>query len=70
MYYEQRAGAGLIITEATAVSEQGFGWYGAPGLYTEEHAEGWKRVVDRVHAKGGKIVLQASTSSSRRHARF
>lgn len=58
LYYEQRAGAGLIITEATAVSDQGYGWRHAPALYTKEHAAGWKRVVDRVHAKNGKIVLQ------------
>ncbi|KAJ0400905.1 hypothetical protein P43SY_004517 [Pythium insidiosum] len=70
LYYEQRAGAGLIITEATAVSEQGFGWYGAPGLYTEEHAEGWKRVVDRVHAKGGKIVLQFWHMGRQAHSTF
>ncbi|GAB9476469.1 12-oxophytodienoate reductase [Globisporangium polare] len=57
-YYEQRAGAGLIITEATSVSEQGHGWYGAPALYNEAQLEGWKKVVDRVHAKDGKIFLQ------------
>ncbi|GLE01825.1 hypothetical protein PINS_up010663 [Pythium insidiosum] len=70
LYYEQRAGAGLIITEATAVSEQGYGWYGAPALYTEQHAEGWKRVVDRVHAKGGKIVLQFWHMGRQAHSSF
>src|SRR5690349_7540678 len=58
IYYEQRAGAGLIITEATSVSKQGHGWYGAPALYNEDQLAGWKKVVDRVHAKGGKIFLQ------------
>jgi|UniRef100_K3XCH6 2,4-dienoyl-CoA reductase-like NADH-dependent reductase (Old Yellow Enzyme family) len=58
LYYEQRAGAGLIITEAASVSEQGHGWYGAPALYNEAQLAGWKKVVDRVHAKGGKIFLQ------------
>eukprot|EP01034_Spumella_vulgaris_P038615 gene38615-47690_t len=57
-YYAQRASAGLIITEATAISEQGYGWYGTPGCYTHEQAEGWKKVVNAVHAKGGKIFLQ------------
>eukprot|EP00644_Phytophthora_capsici_P002708 jgi/Phyca11/15171/fgenesh1_pg.PHYCAscaffold_11_\ len=59
VYYEQRAGAGLIVTEGTAISAQGFGWYGAPALYTDAHEAAWKQVVDRVHAKGGKIFLQA-----------
>ncbi|KAG6963516.1 hypothetical protein JG687_00006526 [Phytophthora cactorum] len=50
-YYSQRAGAGLIITEAVAISVQGFGWYGAPCLYTEAHRDSWKPVVEAVHAK-------------------
>lgn len=45
----------MIITEATAISEQGFGWRNAPGIYTAEQAEGWKKIVDAVHAKGGKM---------------
>lgn len=57
-YYAQRASAGLIISEATAISKQGFGWAGAPGIYTETMVEGWRKVTDAVHAKGGKIVLQ------------
>ncbi|KAF1777730.1 Cyclic nucleotide-binding-like [Phytophthora cactorum] len=57
-YYSQRAGAGLIITEAVAISVQGFGWYGAPCLYTEAHRDSWKPVVEAVHAKGAKIFLQ------------
>ncbi|KAG7380825.1 hypothetical protein PHYPSEUDO_006758 [Phytophthora pseudosyringae] len=57
-YYEQRAGAGLIISEGTAISEQGYGWYHSPACYTEEHVEGWKRVTDRVHARGGKVFMQ------------
>jgi N-ethylmaleimide reductase len=57
-YYAQRAQAGLIITEATAISAQGFGWAGAPGIYTDEMVEGWKKVTEAVHKKGGKIVLQ------------
>jgi N-ethylmaleimide reductase len=70
LYYEQRSGAGLIITEGVGISEQGFGWYHAPGLYTEAHAEGWKRVVDRVHAKGSKIVLQLWHLGRQSHSSF
>uniref|UniRef100_K3WR49 NADH:flavin oxidoreductase/NADH oxidase N-terminal domain-containing protein n=1 Tax=Globisporangium ultimum (strain ATCC 200006 / CBS 805.95 / DAOM BR144) TaxID=431595 RepID=K3WR49_GLOUD len=58
VYYEQRAGAGLIITEATAISPQGFGWYGAPALYNDEQAAAWRDIVQRVHKRDGKIFLQ------------
>ena len=58
-YYVQRASAGLLITEATSISEQGTGWPCVPGIYTPEHVEGWKLVTDAVHAKGGVIFLQA-----------
>lgn len=57
-YYRQRATAGLIVTEATAISRQGFGWVGAPGIYTDAHVAGWRRVTDAVHAAGGLIVAQ------------
>lgn len=57
-YYAQRASAGLIIAEATAISEQGYGWNGAPAMYNDAQEQGWKKVVDAVHRKGGKIVLQ------------
>lgn len=57
-YYAQRAGAGLIISEATQVSQQGQGYPGTPGIHSEEQVAGWKLVTDAVHAKGGKIVLQ------------
>lgn len=58
-YYEQRTSdGGLIITEATYISEKSGAHPGAPGLYTSEHVTKWKRIVDRVHAKGGKIVVQ------------
>ncbi|TMW57229.1 hypothetical protein Poli38472_003154 [Pythium oligandrum] len=70
IYYEQRAGAGLLITEATAVSPQGYGWYRAPAMYTKEHAAGWKKIVDRVHAKGGKIVLQLWHMGRQSHPSF
>jgi len=57
-YYAQRAGAGLIITEGTFVSEQGQGWYGAPGIYNEERRAGWERITDAVHSAGGLIFVQ------------
>jgi len=57
-YYEQRTNAGLIITEATAISEQGYGWYGAPALYNDDQAEGWRKIVQRLHERDGKIFLQ------------
>jgi len=57
-YYEQRASAGLLITEATAISHQGQGYADVPGLYGTEQLDGWKRVTDAVHAQGGKIVVQ------------
>ncbi|ARP94969.1 alkene reductase [Bordetella genomosp. 13] len=57
-YYAQRATAGLLITEATAISHQGQGYADVPGLYSEEQLAGWQRVTDAVHAVGGKIVVQ------------
>jgi N-ethylmaleimide reductase len=57
-YYEQRATAGLIITEATPISPMGHGYPLLPGIYTDAQITGWKKVTDAVHAKGGKIVIQ------------
>lgn len=57
-YYAQRAGAGLIITEATQVSQQGMGYPLTPGIYSQEQVEGWRRVVDAVHERGGRIFAQ------------
>ncbi len=57
-YYAQRAAAGLLITEATAVNREGDGWPGAPGFYTDAQARGWSRVADAVHAEGGHIFAQ------------
>lgn len=57
-YYEQRASAGLIITEATPISAMAHGYPALPGIYTDAQIAGWKKVTDAVHAKGGKIVLQ------------
>lgn len=57
-YYRQRADAGLIISEATGISQEGLGWPSAPGLWTDAQVEGWKPVTDAVHAAGGRIVAQ------------
>lgn len=57
-YYEQRASAGLIITEATPISPMAHGYPALPGIYTPEQVAGWKKVTDSVHAKGGKIFIQ------------
>ena len=57
-YYAQRATAGLIISEASQVSQQGQGYQDTPGIYTDAQIAGWKAVTDAVHAKGGKIFLQ------------
>lgn len=57
-YYTQRASAGLIISEATAISAEGYGWKDAPGAYLQAHMVGWKKTTDAVHKAGGLIVLQ------------
>ncbi|MCG2594552.1 alkene reductase [Ramlibacter sp. XY19] len=57
-YYAQRASAGLLITEATAISHQGQGYADVPGLYGTEQLDAWKRVTDAVHARHGRIFTQ------------
>jgi N-ethylmaleimide reductase len=57
-YYRQRATAGLIITEATQISQQGQGYIWTPGIYTEAQVEGWTKVTEAVHGAGGKIFIQ------------
>lgn len=57
-YYRQRAGAGLIISEATQVSPMGKGYDNTPGIYSEAQVAAWKEITDAVHAAGGKIFLQ------------
>lgn len=57
-YYAQRASAGLILTEATIVTPMGAGYAHTPGIWSDEQVEGWKKVVDAVHAKGGLIFMQ------------
>lgn len=57
-YYGQRATAGLIITEASQICQQGQGYICTPGIYTEGQIQGWRRITDVVHAAGGKICIQ------------
>lgn len=57
-YYSQRAAAGLIVSEATSVSPCGYGYPNTPGIHTKEQVDGWKKVTEAVHAKGGHIYLQ------------
>jgi 2,4-dienoyl-CoA reductase-like NADH-dependent reductase (Old Yellow Enzyme family) len=57
-YYAQRAGAGLILSEATSVTPQGVGYENTPGIWSDEQVEGWKLVTQAVHARGGKIFMQ------------
>jgi N-ethylmaleimide reductase len=57
-YYRQRASAGLIITEATGITQQGLGWPSAPGLWSADQVSAWTSVVQSVHAAGGRIVAQ------------
>lgn len=57
-YYQQRASAGLIISEGTSPSPNGIGYPRIPGAYSDEQIEGWKKVADAVHAKEGKIFVQ------------
>ncbi|SMO52888.1 alkene reductase [Gracilimonas mengyeensis] len=58
LYYEQRASAGLIISEGSQISEKAVGYINTPGIHTEKQVEGWKEVTDRVHKAGGKIFIQ------------
>ncbi|MFL6673845.1 MAG: alkene reductase [Massilia sp.] len=57
-YYSQRAGAGLIITEATQTAPGGQGYIATPGIHSDEQVAGWKKVTDAVHAQGGLIFMQ------------
>ncbi len=57
-YYAQRASAGLIISEATQITQQGKGYAWTPGIETAEQARGWQLVTEAVHARGGRMFLQ------------
>ncbi len=58
LYYAQRAGVGLIVTEGTQPSDDGQGYLTTPGIYADAHVAGWKTVTEAVHAKGGHVFIQ------------
>nr|WP_199044723.1 alkene reductase [Dyella sp. ASV24] len=57
-YYAQRADLGLIVTEGTQPSDDGQGYLTTPGIYTDAHVAGWKKITSAVHAEGGRIFIQ------------
>lgn len=57
-YYEQRASAGLIISEGVIISEMGNGYINLPGIYNQQQVDAWKKITDKVHAAGGHIFAQ------------
>ena len=58
-YYSQRASdGGLMVSEGTSISIAGGGWFGAPGLYSDEQVGGWRRITDAVHGKRGHMFSQ------------
>src|ERR1700722_16530077 len=67
-YYAQRATAGLIISEGTAVSVDAHGYPVAPGIYTQDQIEGWRQVTDAVHEAGGRIVMQIGHNGRNSHS--
>src|SRR5207302_1696088 len=69
-YYTQRSSAGLLITEATTISEQAEGWSGSPGIYTDEMTEGWTHITKAVHEKGAVIFLQLWHTGRASHSHF
>ena len=70
LYYAQRAAAGLLVTESTNVSHQGSNSFRQPGLYTQEQADGWKRVTEAVHRAGGRIFVQLFHCGRQSHVDF
>jgi N-ethylmaleimide reductase len=70
LYYEQRASAGLIVTEGIAPDRYGHGYVDTPGLYTAAQVAGWRKVTDAVHAKGGRIFAQLMHTGRISHPSF
>jgi len=69
-YYFQRAGAGLLITEATVISKQGIGWIDSPGIFTGAMVEGWQKVTEKVKPTGTPIFLQLWHCGRASHSDF
>jgi N-ethylmaleimide reductase len=70
LYYAQRASAGLVIAEGTAVSQQAQGYPNAPGIYTAEQVAGWAQVTRSIHERGGKVFLQLAHNGRNSHSSF
>jgi N-ethylmaleimide reductase len=66
-YYAQRASAGLLLTEGTWPSRDGVGFINVPGLYTQDQADGWRRVTDAVHEEGGRVFVQLGHTGPSSH---
>jgi N-ethylmaleimide reductase len=66
-YYQQRASAGLIISEGVSPSPNGLGYPRMPGLFNQAHVAGWRAITDAVHARGGKIIVQLMHSGPVSH---
>src|SRR5512137_3012908 len=69
-YYAQRASAGLIITEATVISEQGFGWVDSPGIYTDAQVAGWQKTTAALRARGTPVFVQLWHCGRASHSSF
>lgn len=69
-YYTQRASAGLIISEATTISEQGRGWVDSPGIYNDAQQEGWKKITGALHGRQTPIFLQLWHCGRASHSSF
>jgi N-ethylmaleimide reductase len=69
-YYTQRSSAGLLITEATTISEEANGWNESPGIYTDEMTERWRQITNVVHEKGRAIFLQLWHCGRASHSSF
>ncbi len=69
-YYFQRASAGMLITEATVISEEGIGWIGSPGIHTDAMVQGWKKVTEKLSTTGTQIFLQLWHCGRASHSDF
>jgi N-ethylmaleimide reductase len=69
-YYTQRASAGLIIAEATTISEQGFGWVDSPGIYNDAQVAGWKKITAALHVRNTPFFLQLWHCGRASHSSF
>ena len=70
LYYEQRASAGLIVTEGIAPDRYGHGYRATPGLYTAAQVDGWRKITNAVHGRGGRIFAQLMHTGRISHPLF